>query len=588
MSSPIQAPLSSVAPGDNPQLAQLLSQLPGAGQPVPSVQGGAGGGEVAQPSGATLSDTVTGLAPPNFDTPYATAGDVQKALVPQLQDVLKQFQESTDPKSSSNQTLAEQLKALTYTPEMRAQDMYNKAFGIGQKPGDLQLGTRSPTGELNLVQGPNKNNVLKAITTGAMELPRYLAGIKSGNYQSPMERYREQATKEYTAEAIPAARDLLYETQNRRNLMNSADSLIRTFAQNQATDARVKVAQARAEADNYAKGLVTPSLVAEHNARIQQISQMTDINAQKLAMEQEMQRMKEITGGQTGALGAVNERQYLAKTQGEAAANKMWNDYLTTERVQGSGRTPLHFVEINGKLMGLDPHTGAARDINYGDLQNAQGGEEAITPDLQQKVKDYYKGESSYLGNIHYNAPFPSQMNQEERAILSSQPLEPTPKGGELTKVDAAVQGYRATDAMKKIVASLNPKDLGTFSGLFNKILANNTTESDPAWTSLFANANVAAAAHTAVQSFRNAGYADKIAMNMALTQTNPAAINSALGAYQGTFLPALQAHRGYVLAQPFINDVKPDEVMRILHPSMYSEYIKRIYNQAKQRGLVQ
>ena len=592
-------PLSGLG---NVQLQQMLSQLPNpgtyttaqlpqdSGAPSPTVPGGGGGGALP-----TLSDTVTGLGPPSFDTPYATAGDVQKAILPQIHDLLTQLQQSTDPATPANQSLTQQLKSLTYTPEQRAQDMYDKLMGIKTVPGKTQISLAGNNAEgmpqigLQTGEPATKRNWLKSILGSAGE---FGLSLRQGeNYHPAMERFRDEATKEYTAEAIPAMRDLLYETQNRRNLLNSADSLFRTYGESQAADARIHVSQARAVADNYAKSILTPSLVNQHNAEVNRILAETDQNQQKIDMDKEALRMKEITGGQSGPLGAANERTYLAKTQGDAAANQMWKQYMEGLQMQAQGRWPPTVENVNGHLMVLNRQTRALEPITYGDLQNATGGEEAVTPELQKQVKDYYSQGTPnapvYFGSIHYNQPYPSQMSQYERAVVGSEPLEETPKGRELTAMDSAIQGYRAINSMKQVVASLNPNDLGTFAGLFNKILANHTTEADPAWTKLFANAQVAAAAHTAVQSFRNAGYADQISKLLTPIQTNPKAMNAALNSFEGTFLPTIQAHKGYFKAQSFVKDLPPDEVMRIVHPDLYSKYIQRTYNDGKNMGLV-
>ena len=305
--------------------------------------------QIQLPQGANPSETSIGQDPGNNWLQYGgrSLPQVQSEMEDQIGDLKKML----DPSNESNKSLQEGMKRVAYTPEMRAQDIMDNIMGTTHTP-ILDNQGKPVIGPNGQPMVDTKHNWFKQAVSMLGEAALGMESARNRIPYTPLrERVAEQATKEYTAEANPVMRDMLYETRLKQNALTNISNLSRTINTGVIAGRNQDIKQEQVDA---------------YKQRIAALDKLTDprvalLNAQaKVAMQQgDYVKAKAIT--------EQNEQQFLQARVQEANQNIKYQGmngvqraaaYAQDLRTQGRGPEADAFEQgIQRMYMNTHPET---------------------------------------------------------------------------------------------------------------------------------------------------------------------------------------------------------------------------------------
>jgi hypothetical protein len=491
----------------------------------------------------TFSTGTLALSDPNFDYSGLKPEDIQKSLVSSLGELTQKL----DPNSGQNQQLAQHLQSLTYTPEMRAQDMYNKLMGVKTEPGDIKqtLNFGNPIEGLpqfGLTQGEptQKRNWLQSILGGAGEVARGLSEKK--DYVPPMERFRDEANKQYAAEAGPAMRELLYETQDRHNAMTNITRQFGILNQSQEAAARQAVADEKVKTTNYLaqlKGQMQPeqySLIGEKIANAKTLDELNQARTASEAAKTDYtkQQTTNITGG-----GSPEEREINRLMDSEGMTLKQAMDTYNKSKSLTKPPSWGQLVDENGSYQFWDKRFSPEQTMH-------------TVPGM--------------AGSIPANTP-PGSTPQNDPV------LQPEAMGGKLSPTDPLKKTATAYPIGNNIIKQIDaiPEDkMGDFKGAVYKYIDSNFQNADPRYKELLASMQSYGAFMTGVHSFRNKAFPDEMRELAVNPLTNKAAMKAAITGFQESAAQNLRGNRS--LKNQMLNPASGytyDDIKHIYHSNL-------------------
>lgn len=519
----------------DPQIQQPDQQTPPQSGAIPTLA------PAGQQDAPTFSSGALGLSDPNFDYSGLKPEDIQKVLVQQLGKLSGML----DPASSQNKDISKQLQAFSYTPEQRAQDMYNRMMGISKDP---------QTGQV-------KHNWLQMLLGGAQEAVR--GAQEKGNYVPPMERFHEQAIKEYGAEALPAAREMLYNTQDRHNLMTNISGLMGTLSRSQQAEYANKVKEQRVIADNFAKQnaalLINPK-IQELYARSQKETDQSKL----IAINQQLEQAKtELTKAQTKNIqgGASSEEREIGRlmhdeglTYGQAMDRVNASKALSKPELT-SGVGP------QGEPIVVNKLTDIAKPVTIQGQSNSNN---------SAAGQDYYGG--AIAGKAQF-ADMPSNIPDDMKDILTSIPLRKPLTGEDLRRSNAATLGYQNAQQLYGMLGKMTSSQIGMLAGNWQKYIQGSTSAADPNINAFINTAKILGANHSAAQAFRSTQFVDEIGNAIAKLGTNKKAIAKGIESYENTFVDALSNYPQAKI-KAFAKQMPAYEALRVFTPDQYNKLV--------------
>lgn len=542
--------------------------------------GGAPDATALPPTNFSAGVTDTNQLPTNI--PSMGQDDAQKGMVSLMQELAGRL----DPNNASNQDMTNRMTALQYTPEQRAQDQYNKMFGISKD-----------------AEGKSHRNWLKTLTGGLAEVGR--GSVQKGAYVPPMERLRDEATKQYQAESQPLVHELQYGMQDRRALEGNLSQTLKNFSTSIKSAGQQTVADRnsnlRAQMVAEAQKLTGPKR-DEYLARIQKetseaglyklrqelIPQQVEAEKARTGLLKQQTENARLTGGMGGDSGAAmaagnmpggTGNEYLNRLLGIKAAEAPKQIVHSPEgdmnyNPRSTQLTPLMppgAVPNNGTNIGATKPKFVTGNVNgmpvpvpYDWSSPKETYPQALalqTLDTRQ-FKDVPAGHTAENDGLF---AYPSMVSKKEIDI----------GGQRMSPVQNSMNLLQNGDEFKKILASIPDNQLGTIMGNLQKAIAGKSDWADPTGKvqALINAGHTVAWSHLASQGSRSAIGAEEIASHLASLGLNREGILNGLQAWLN--------QAGNVIRQPENGYEKPNvaSLMEKMYPGQGYHKMLELYD---------
>lgn len=601
---PGQAPQAQApsVPGNTPD-SQVA--LPYFGQGTVGTQG--------QPASPTTPTTPSTTLPPKSNIQW---GDPNHESLQELRDALDELRKPTDAQQHLRQLQA-------YTPQMIAEDQYNKMFGITKVPAYTKNnGTNAPDNMSEAAQIPTgqmgtKTNWGKYAFSTLQEMAR--AFSQKENYVPVKERLMQSATQQYNAMVNPAAREAQYDSENQRAALRSATSLLNTQARTDAMHQANAIRQFIAE--NNATLLPARKQLLEQRAM--QLDYNMDPNSTPNLLRQSQLELNEaqtgLRGAQTGetnikagneaAMGGVtgpgtedvdlsnrqSRVQYLLSIGDKTGAAQEQARITNIKRNQAARELQGHpetfsTIDINGVPTRVSNRSNRLVPVGANTsgggvgatIQDVPGSTKTKVPlgALQSPSVDWTTPQGKY-GNIQFQqAPggrdilpkfndTPPGRNGTNDATLAV-PVQ-TLKGRDETQVQSAGNLYQVGRSFLNTLNQVDPASLTQVQGNWDKFIAGTLPVSDPKLRRLQADGHALAIAHIGSQGVRSGNLAETIAKEVNSWGTGPEEIKQNTLGFVNQASNVLRQNAGSKLRMaPILGSYR--EMQRVYNPDDYQK----------------
>lgn len=482
---------------------------------TPSVPDWLGGLGTQQPQDqpTSFSTTATALQPLSSG---AEPPQAPTELQNRLSTLGQKIGDILDPNSEWNRRVQELQKPLMKSIEQRTQEKMDQARGVTKTSipfqGPLQPGQTAPE-----TTPQQHRNWLKTILSYVGEMG--LAQKQGANYVPLQERMAQQAEKEYQAEAVPAAAELRYHSEDMRNALTNFNTDLRTQQLLMGEQDRNAVARSRTQAYQ---------LLAEQREKLTQAqAQMYQIRAeyepQKVIAELQQKRAQAgLETAQAGKIGAEvqqglspQERQIRQVMSDEGVSYEKAMDRVNRSKALGT----------ESFSMKEEPGTGMQYLFgNRGDVRNVPGAGNAVPGRPPQTPPN------STIMNDPTLQPEPMARYGKPDAIQGRQ-------------AESAINAYTVGERILSKIESFPDSELGNLAGAI-KMVGSHFETADPRYTGLVGDLNSYSAFNAGVHNFRNRAFMEEVEQHGGNLMANKAALKAYINSFQNADIGIMRNNR--------------------------------------------